>query len=104
MAKGEIFDWACAHLEEMTSLSDLEARGTVRLALKQTGLDARSVTSQQMGVLLERVLPEELRVRDIENASEVCGTLAQRLKEQSFADAESADAPEAVFRRLGGGH
>jgi len=103
MAKREIFDWTCAQLEEMTSLSGLEARGTVRLALKQAGLDARSITSQQMGVLLERVLPEELRIRDIENASELCGTLARRLKEQRFADAENANAAEAVFRRLGGG-
>ena len=48
MADAAVFDWICNRLEQDTSLDRLESRGTVRLALKSAGLDARSVTPEQM--------------------------------------------------------
>ena len=49
-----IFDLVAEKLEECTALEKLEARGTVRIALSEAGLDARSVTRHQMAVMLER--------------------------------------------------
>ena len=48
MPDSAAFEWTCNELEERCSLDRLEARGTVRLALKQAGLEARSVTPEQM--------------------------------------------------------
>lgn len=101
MADSTAFEYACNELERVTTLERLEARGTVRLALKQTGLEARSVSPSQMATVLDRVLPGELANRGIENADAVCATIGRALA--GMRDEGSADTPEAVFQRLGGG-
>jgi hypothetical protein len=102
MADSTAFEWLCETLEAETSLDRLEARGTVRLALKQAGLAAASVTGEQLAVVVDRVLPPELEARGIADAGSVCGRLAGRVGE--IADSsDGADSPEAVFARLGGG-
>jgi len=60
VSQSRAFDHACETLERKTKLSRLEARGTVRLALKAAGLDAGRVTARQMGVVFERIMPGEL--------------------------------------------
>ncbi len=54
MAEPTPFEWLCARLAERTELTLLEARGTVRLALKSSGLNAHSVQAAQLAVVLER--------------------------------------------------
>ncbi len=39
-----LFEFIAAQLEERTALDKLEARGTLRIALKEAGLDLRAVT------------------------------------------------------------
>ena len=96
-----IFDFVAEQLESSTDLDKLEARGTVRLALKAAGLDARSVTKEQMIVLLDKVLPGELSARGVGSADATCEQLAGALK--SFdAGGAGSESPEDVFRRLGG--
>ena len=51
MADTAAFGWLCNELERVTTLNRLEARGTVRIALKQAGLESRSVTPDQMRVV-----------------------------------------------------
>jgi hypothetical protein len=68
MASSKVFEWLCDELEGATSFDRLEARGTVRLALKASGLDARTVTPDQVTVLIEKVLAGELTARGIESA------------------------------------
>jgi len=99
-----VFDWVCARLQQSSSLSELEARGTVRLALKQAGLDARSVSASEMAVVLRKVLPGELAQRAVEGAGPLCEALAERVTRE-LGDAASpapGSSVEAVFRRLGG--
>jgi len=101
MANAPAFDWICGELERLTSLDTLEARGTLRLSLKKTGLEARSVSPAQLAVVVGRILGDELRDRGIENADQVCEDLVTSL--ESHAPAASAEeSPEEVFRRLGG--
>jgi hypothetical protein len=100
MASSSAFEWLCRELEERTSLDRLEARGTVRIALKQAGLQAESVTGGQLAVVLARVLPGELTGRGIEDAENVCQKLADGLREIP-GDPSSHETPEAVFARLG---
>jgi hypothetical protein len=99
-----IFDFVADALEQRTDLDKLEARGTVRLALKEAGLDARTVTVEQMVVMLEKVMPNEMRSRGVDDPDGVCNGIATALKdagvESSAADGES---PEAIFRRLAQG-
>lgn len=104
MADAPAFDWICSRLEQDTSLDRLESRGTVRLALKAAGLEARSVTPEQMTIVIQRVLVGELETRGIEIAADVCGRLAATLEREAahLARSDSVETPDAVFSRLGG--
>ncbi len=102
MADSLVFDWTCEALEASSSLTRIEARGTVRIALKAAGLAAATVEGQQMRVVIDKILMGELSQRGIENAAGLCRDLMERLEAQDFA-APSGDTAEAVFARLGGG-
>jgi hypothetical protein len=95
-----LFDFVCSALERETELDRLAARGTVRLALKQAGLEAGAVSAEQMAVVLERVLPRELSARGVGDSAAVCARLRGGLAGRSFA--AGAETPDEVFRRLGG--
>ena len=101
MADAEAFDFVCDQLEQGTSLDRLAARGTVRIALKQAGLEARTVTPDQMTVVVDKVLPAELSNRGIGDADALCGTIKQGLG--ALDAGGGGDTPDAVFKRLGGG-
>ena len=100
MAESEVFTTACQALEASSILDKLEARGTIRLALKSSGLEARSVDPEQMKVILERVLPGELEARGVDNGEAVCASIAGAISGLSVSGA--ANTPEAIFARLGG--
>jgi hypothetical protein len=96
-----LFEFAAAELQKRSDLEDLEARGTIRLALKSSGLTAREVTQEQMVVVIDQVLPRELQLRGIENPEGVCGELSQAVKGFEAENGEPAGAtPEDVFSRL----
>jgi hypothetical protein len=94
------FTWTCAEIERTTSLSELVARGTVRLALKQAGLEPQSVSGNEMAIVLREILPQELANRAVADAKRVCGEIAGRILGRNFA---GSDAVADVFHRLGGG-
>jgi hypothetical protein len=99
-----IFDFVSEELERLSSLEKLEARGTVRLALKAAGLDARTVTTEQMVAMLEKVMPAEMRARGVENGEQICATLVAGVKaSHPAAGVPDAESPEAIFRRLAQG-
>jgi hypothetical protein len=95
-----VFDFVCDKLEAATRMDRLAVRGTVRIALKQAGLEARSVTAQQMSVVLERVLPNELSSRGVEGGEALCSSIRSGLP--TVAAGAQVDTPDAVFQRLGG--
>lgn len=101
MADSEAFDFVCDQLEQATSLDRLAARGTVRLALKQAGLEARTVAPDEMAVVVEKLLPKELVTRGVEGGEAVCARIRQGLG--GLSPTKSVETPDAVFRRLGGG-
>lgn len=100
MADSSAFTTLCEELESSSTLDRLEARGTVRLALKQAGLEASQVTASQLVVVVEKILPGELRTRGIDDADSVCNQLGSVLK--AMPDEDGGESPEAVFKRLGG--
>jgi hypothetical protein len=96
-----IFAWICRELEQRTEFSGIETRGTVRIALKKSGLETATITTAEMQVVVKRVLPEELRRRGQDDGQAVCDAIATRLKDQNFAAADDSESPETVFARLG---
>jgi len=99
MADSNVFDVVCDELEQRSTLSRLEARGTVRLALKEAGLAPASVTAAQMAIVLQKVLPGELEARRIPDPVAVCAALAERLSTLA-PDSGAGQTPEAIFGRL----
>ncbi len=97
MANAPAFEYVCGELEARSDLDRLAARGTVRLALKEAGLDPRSVTPEQLGAVLDKIL---LAARDFQAAESLADELRTGLE---GLDVEApAETPEAVFARLGG--
>ena len=102
LADSPAFDWVCSELERRTALDRLEARGTVRLALKQAGLDGQALTPDQLKVVLEKVMPKELGMRGVEDADGVCQALAGEALGIDAGPSRGDETPEAVFQRLAG--
>jgi hypothetical protein len=96
------FEFVAARLEQLTEFDSPEARGTVRLALKEAGLDARSVTASQIAVVVERLLPYELRSRGVDDSEQVARAILADLKGFRPEVPEAPESPEDVFRRLAG--
>jgi hypothetical protein len=104
MAGSQAFEWLCEALEASSPLERLEARGTVRIALKEAGLEARAVTPTELAVVVRKILPRELRQRGVPGEAALCERFASGLRSLGAGAAEPRpDSPDAIFRRLGGG-
>ncbi len=96
-----LFESVAAELQKRSKLENLEARGTIRLALKAAGLTVCDVTLEQMIVVIDQIMPRELRVRGVENPETVCEELCRTLKGVEVEQGKSTGtSPEDVFRRL----
>lgn len=100
MAESAAFEAACARLEESGGLERLPTRGTIRLVLKEAGLDPKTVTARELAVAIERLLPAELSARGLPQPQVLCASIAAAL--ESVENPARDDTPEAVFARLGG--
>jgi len=99
MSDLSVFDLVAEKIEEHTPLNRLESRGTLRIALKDAGFDAKSVSASQLAVVIQKLLPQHFEERGISDAENVCRTIAGCLSDTTSA--ESSDSPEAIFSRLG---
>jgi hypothetical protein len=79
VADSSVFDRVCSELEARTSLDRLAVRGTIRIALKNAGLDAASVDAAQMGVVLRKLVPAELAARGVGDAAALCERIAEEI-------------------------
>ena len=96
----DLFEWLSGEIERGTLLDRLAARGTVRLALREAGLEPGSLDARQLAVVLERVLPAKLSSSGIADGAVFCAGLAARIPAQ--AARAGAESPETIFGRLGG--
>ena len=98
-----LFDLAAERLEHHTALDRLQARGTLRLALKQAGLEPKGINTEQLRVLFERVLPDELENRGVGEAASVCRTVMDDVASSpAIGEQPGATSPDEIFQRLGG--
>jgi hypothetical protein len=100
----DLFDFAAERLEHHTGFSQLEARGTLRIALKVAGLDPSAFTAGQLCVVFEKVMPGELDSRGVSDVQDVCAAVLADLESAGDAAADaSATSPDEIFRRLADG-
>ncbi len=97
-----VFDWVADELVARTSLSRLEARGTVRLVLRDAGLNPSTVAAFQMRIVLTRLMANALEKRKVPNAKEVCAAIADGLDTLKTSTDEDAYDVFERFDRQGG--
>ncbi len=100
----DLFDFAAERLEHHTGFSQLEARGTLRIALKVAGLDPKNLTGAQLQVVFEQVMPGELDSRGVRHVTAVCAAVIADLESaRGGAEDAIATSPDEIFARLAGG-
>ncbi len=99
----DLFDIAAETLEGSTEMDRLAARGTLRIALKEAGLDARKLTIPQLRAIFEKLMPKELDARGVSDAAATCQAVMDGISRSADAiDLTSSASPDDVFKRLGG--
>ena len=102
MADSPVFEWACERLEQSSSMSRLQARGTMRILLNKVGLDSASLGVAQLRVIAVRLLPKELRQRGLPNVDALCKELAEcPATVPGATEGNPPVEPEDIFKRLG---
>jgi len=97
----DLFDVAAGALERRTGLGSLEARGTLRLALKAGGVAARGLSELQLRAVMEKLMPHELEVRGVSDADAVCAAVVEDARrEWAGAAPGRASDPDEIFRRM----
>lgn len=76
-----LFDQVANRLAELTRMSDAEARGTLRLTLKEAGLRPDLITPAKMLLVAERVLPRQLQARNVVDPTGIGRRLASYVAE-----------------------
>jgi len=79
VATASVFDLAAEQIEQKTMLDRLQARGTLRIAVRDAGLDAKTVSAQALARVITTKLPHELQVRGVEDAEAVCLSIGELL-------------------------
>ena len=98
-----LFDIAADKLGESSEMDRLAARGTLRLALKQAGLDVQNLTVPQLRAVFEKLMPQELEARGVPDPAATCiAVMNEVANAASTADLEASSSPDEIFKRLGG--
>ena len=99
----DLFDIAAESLEGATDMDRLAARGTLRIAVKEAGLDPHNLTVPQLRVVFEKLMPKELDARGVSDATAACQTVMDVIARSADAsDIASSTSPDDIFKRLGG--
>jgi hypothetical protein len=99
MSQSPVFEWVAGRLQTATRWSAMEARGTLRLALKEMGVDPRFVTKREMLAVLRTRLNRALEARRYSDARQLCAWFEEELTHATFE--REVESPEAIFQRFG---
>jgi hypothetical protein len=97
-----LFERVCEELELRSGLARLSARGAVRLALREAGLEGATLTGPQLAAMLKHMLPKELAKCGVAEPDAVCADLARELATTIAYEVAVGPAPEDMFRRIRG--
>jgi hypothetical protein len=96
-----LFDLAAEKLEQHTGFSQLEARGTLRIAVKSAGLSSDSIALDELRVIFQKLMPGELEKRGVSDIAGTCAAVMSDLESAPAAATDSASiTPDDIFRRL----
>ncbi|MDI1431990.1 hypothetical protein [Polyangium sorediatum] len=102
MSEGSrVFERVAEELERLSKLTRLEARGTLRIALREAGFLPKNVTPRSMTVVLERTLPPLLLKRGVREAAMICYQMCILVRETMGMESAEVETPERVFARIG---
>ena len=99
MSDSPVFELVCEHVQKDAGVSRLEARGTVRLLLKEVGLDPQLLSKAAALLAVDRGLVRALRVRRVAEPELVKARVVQALQQSALED-PAGDDPEAIFARI----
>jgi hypothetical protein len=92
------FEAAQNALEHSGGMDRWNARGALQLALMDAGLEAANVNAAQMKVVVDRLLPSQLKSQKVADIPTVCARVQDAL---AMLGADSAaEAPDKIFERL----
>lgn len=76
------FDFVSIQLEYLSDMTEMQARGTLRLALKKAGLNSETVKAEQMQVVVNELLTSFLTKRRVEHvkAKKICENILKLLQ------------------------
>ena len=98
----DLFDCATQTLEALTDLDRLEARGTLRIALREAGLALVQLTLPQLEIVFEKVMPQQLERRAVADSQAICGAVIKTLRASGIsANGPTSTGSDDVFSRLG---
>jgi hypothetical protein len=100
MADSATFQWACKQLVKATPLTELEAAGVLSMALREAGLESRTLDPTQLGVVLEQILASKLKRQAIDDADQTCANIRSKLRSAGLDPSGQAQNPEDVLRRV----
>ena len=98
----DLFSFVADQLEECTPLDRLESRGTLRIVLKDSGLDPKTVTQKQFCVILESVASGELESRGVGEAQAICAALIEKINNEPADRWKASHDVDKIFDRLAG--
>ena len=99
----DLFDIAAESLEGATDMDRLAARGTLRIAVKEAGLDPHKLTVAQLQAVFEKLMPKALDASGVSNATAACQVVMDEIARSADAsDIASSASPDDIFKRLGG--
>ena len=86
-------------LSELSDLDRLEARGTVRLAFKEAGVDIGSFGMDELAAVFAKIMPRELKARGCSEPEAVCEAVMSSL--DGALPETAARSSDEIMRRLG---
>ncbi len=98
-----LFDFVAQQLEQSSGLDRLASRGTLRLALKNAGLNPSTAKQSQYCVVVERVLPGELDSRGVKEVRAICAALIEQIHNAPADPSGATTDVDGIFDRLAGG-
>lgn len=99
----DLFDVAAENLERATDMDRLAARGTLRIAVKEAGLDPHTLTVPQLRAVFEKLMPRQLEAQGVSNAAAASQAMMSEIAGSAEEiDIASSASPDDVFKRLGG--
>ena len=96
----QIFEMVAAELAKRAGCAPVEARSILTAAMDQVGLDARTVTPDEMTVVLRDTLPSELRQSAVDASGQICEHLLRAAKSFPAKQVQEPKTPEDLFLRI----